>query len=404
MALMSVAEALSLVAGPVEPLAEEWVPVAAASGRVLARDLLANRSQPPADMSAMDGYAVRAADIGETPARLWVIGESAAGRPFAGAVGPGECTRIFTGAVLPEGTDTVVIQENAARDGDLMTTTAPTAALRNVRKAGCDFTKGTPGLSAGHRITARDMMLAAAMDHAEIPVARRPRMALVQTGDELVMPGRGTGADSEIVVSNSFGLAALARAAGAEVMDLGVVRDDLAAIRAAIRQAMDAGVDILVSSGGASVGDHDLMAPALKAEQVQLEVHKIALRPGKPLMFGRRGALRVLGLPGNPVSSHVCGMLFLAPLIRALQGEKAPAYRTVPARLGCDMPANDWRMDFMRATLSDDGAGGLLATPLPVQDSSLLSVLAAADALLVRDADAPAASAGTPCRVILFQD
>jgi len=188
------------------------------------------------------------------------------------------------------------------------------------------------------------------------------------------------------------------------VMDLGVVRDDLSAIRAAIREAMEAGADVLVSSGGASVGDHDLMAPALKAEQVELEVHKIALRPGKPLMFGRRGAVRVLGLPGNPVSSHVCGLLFLVPLIRALQGDTAPAYRTLPARLGCDMPANDWRMDFMRATLEDDGAGGLVATPLPVQDSSLLSVLAAADALLIREADAPAAAAGAPCRVIPFAD
>lgn len=404
MALMSVAEALARVAGPVQPLAEEWVPVAEAAGRVLARDLIANRSQPPADMSAMDGYAVRADDIAATPAQLEVIGESAAGRPFAGAVGPGECVRIFTGAVLPEGTDTVVIQENTARDGDLVTTTAPTAALRNVRKAGCDFAQGAPGLTAGMRITARAMMLAAAMDHAEIPVARRPCVALVQTGDELVMPGRGTGADSEIVVSNAFGLAAIARAAGAQVMDLGVVRDDLGAIRAAIREAMAAGADVLVSSGGASVGDHDLMAPALKAEQVELEVHKIALRPGKPLMFGRRDAMRVLGLPGNPVSSHVCGLLFLVPLLHALQGDTAPAYRTLPARLGCHMPANDWRMDFMRATLADDGAGGLVATPLPVQDSSLLSVLAAADGLLIRDADAPAAPAGAPCRVIPFAD
>ncbi|MEP9347386.1 gephyrin-like molybdotransferase Glp [Xanthobacter sp. KR7-225] len=404
MALMSVEEALRRVAGPTEALAEEWVPVSAAAGRVLARDLIANRSQPPADMSAMDGYAVRAADIVDTPARLAVIGESAAGRPFTGAVGRGECVRIFTGAVLPAGADTVVIQENTTREGAVMTTTAPTAARRNVRKAGCDFAKGAPGLAAGHRITARGMMLAAAMDHARVPVARRPRVALLQTGDELVMPGEGSGADAEIVVSNAFGLAAIARGAGAEVIDLGVVGDDLSVIRAAIRRAVDEGADVLVSSGGASVGDHDLMAPALKAEQVDLEVHKIALRPGKPLMFGRRGALRVLGLPGNPVSSQVCGLLFLTPLLRALQGETGPAYRTLPARLGCAMPANDWRMDFMRARLAADGAGGLLATPLPVQDSSLLSVLASADALLIRPADAPAAEAGAPCEVIPFQD
>ncbi|QRG05491.1 molybdopterin molybdotransferase MoeA [Xanthobacter dioxanivorans] len=404
MALMSVEEAIGLVTAEVSALGTEDVPVAAAAGRVLARDLLARRTQPPADMSAMDGYAVRGADIAETPARLAVIGESAAGRPFAGPVGLGEAVRIFTGAVVPEGADTVVIQENTARDGAIVTTTAPTATLRNVRLKGCDFTAGTPGLVAGRRLTGRDIMLAAAMDHPTLPVARRPRVALMQTGDELVLPGQGTGKDSEIVVSNAFGLAALARRAGAEVTDLGLIGDDLAAIRARVAHALSGAFDLVVSSGGASVGDHDLMGPALRAEGVDLSVHKIALRPGKPLMFGSRGGVRVLGLPGNPVSSHVCAMVFLVPLVRALQGDAAPGPLAAPARLAVDVPANDARRDFMRARLERHADGSARVTPFASQDSAMLSVLAAADCLLIRPPFAPAGKAGDPCEIIPFDD
>lgn len=404
MALMTVEEATGLITDGVTALGVEEVPVAEAAGRVLAGDLVARRTQPPADMSAMDGYAVRGVDIAETPARLVVIGESAAGRSFPGKVGPGEAVRAFTGAVVPEGADTVVIQENVTREGDVITTTAPTAALRNVRKRGCDFSAGRPGLSTGHRLTGRDIMFAAAMDHAMLPVARRPRMALLQTGDELVLPGTGTGSDSEIVVSNAFGLAALARRAGAEVTDLGLVKDDLTAIRAAVAQALSGAFDLVVSSGGASVGDHDLMAPALKAEGVDLSVHKIALRPGKPLMFGHKGAVRVLGLPGNPVSSHVCGMMFLVPLIRALQGDRVPGPVTAPARLAAALPANDVRRDFVRATLERHPDGSVHVTPCVSQDSAMLSILAAADCLLVRPPFAPAAKPGDPCEIIPFDD
>lgn len=404
MALMTVEEATALITQGVVALGVEEVPVQAAAGRVLARDLASRRTQPPADMSAMDGYAVRGADIAETPAHLTVIGESAAGRPFAGTVGAGQAVRIFTGAVVPEGADTVVIQENVTRAGDTITTTAPTAALRNVRKRGCDFSESMPGLFAGRRLTGRDIMLAAAMDHATLPVARRPRVALLQTGDELVLPGQGTGKDSEIVVSNAFGLAELARRAGAEVTDLGLIKDDLAAIRAVVARALSGEFDLVVSSGGASVGDHDLMAPALKAEGVDLSVHKIALRPGKPLMFGHRGDVRVLGLPGNPVSSHVCGMIYLVPLIRALQGDSRPGPETVPARLAAHLPANDVRRDFMRATLERRPDGTIHATPCASQDSAMLSILASADCLLVRPPFAPEGRVGDACEIILLDD
>lgn len=404
MSLMTVEEALRLVTGAAARMPEENVPVAEAVGRVLARDLAALRSQPPADMSAMDGYALRGAEAEVASHRLTVVGESAAGRPFAGTVGEGQCVRIFTGAVVPEGADTVVMQENTAREGDTVTLAVPTARLRNVRKAGIDFAKDTVALKAGYRFSARGMMLAAAMDHATVPVARRPRVALLQTGDELVLPGRGTGADSEVVVSNSLGLAALARKTGAEVMDLGVLPDDLNKIRAAVRSALEAGVDVLVSSGGASVGDHDLMAPALKAEGVDLSVHRIALRPGKPLMFGRKGEVRVLGLPGNPVSSHVCSLLFLVPLLNAMQGDSTPPLRTVPARLAKAMPANDMRMDFMRARTRRTEDGCLLAEPFTLQDSAILSILTEADCLLIRPAHAPAAEAGAPCEIMPLSD
>lgn len=402
--LMTVEEAIGLVTAGVSALGVEQVPVALADGRVLAQDLPARRTQPPADMSAMDGYAVRGGDIAQTPARLAVIGESAAGRPFTGSVGPGQTVRIFTGAVVPEGADTVVIQENVTREGDTIATTAPTAALRNVRKRGCDFSESAPGLFAGRRLTGRDIMLAAAMDHATVPVARRPRVALLQTGDELVLPGQGTGNDSEIVVSNAFGLAELARRAGADVTDLGLIKDDLAAIRAVVARALSGEFDLVVSSGGASVGDHDLMAPALKAEGVDLSVHKIALRPGKPLMFGHRGPVRVLGLPGNPVSSHVCGMVYLVPLIRALQGDSRPGPETVPARLAADLPPNDVRRDFMRATIERGPDGAIHATPCATQDSAMLSILASADCLLVRPPFAPEGHVGDPCEIIPFDD
>lgn len=398
--LMPVAQALALVTADARVLPMETVGIESAAGRVLAAALHARRNQPSADMSAMDGYAFGYPPSPDLPTRLTVVGESAAGRPFAETIAPGECVRIFTGAVLPVGADTVVIQENVTRADKMIQLTAPVARGRNVRTAGFDFQTGQLLLPQGRRLSGRDIMLAAAADHAALPVVRRPRVGIIQTGDELVRPGTGSGAPSEVVVSNVYGIAALAREAGADVLDLGLVADTMDATRAALRRAFDMGLDVLVSSGGASVGEHDLMAPALRAEGIDLSVHKIALRPGKPLMFGIREGQRVLGLPGNPVSAYVCAILFLLPLLRALQGESGPWLRSFPGRLAVAVPENDRRMDFIRAC-TEQGADGIdVVTPLPIQDSGMLSALAQADCLLIREPFAPAEHAGAPCKII----
>ncbi len=403
MSLMPVDAALSLVLSDLVPLPAETVPVGEAVGRVLAEDLVARRSQPVADMSAMDGYAVRAADIATLPVRLPVRGESAAGRPLGAPLAPGTAARIFTGALVPEGADTVVIQENTRRDGDDVVVEKETAPGRNIRRKGFDFAEGTVILKAGQRLNARDVMLAAAANHSTLMVRRRPRVGILQTGDELVRPGEARAA-SDVVMSNVFGLTALARAAGAEVSDLGKVEDTLEGTRAAIARARAEGFDVLVTSGGASVGEHDLMAPALRAEGIALTVHKIALRPGKPLMYGRGGDMRVLGLPGNPVSSYVCAFLFLAPLVKALQGMAELETPRVPARLAAPVKANDVRLDFMRCTSRPGVDGVPEVTPLPLQDSGMISALALADCLLVRPAFAPEGAPGEACEIIRLAD
>ncbi|MDE1566702.1 molybdopterin molybdotransferase MoeA [Aquabacter sp. P-9] len=403
MALMPVDAALSLVLSDLVPLAVETVAVGEAMGRVLAEDLVARRSQPAADMSAMDGYAVRAADIATLPARLPLRGESAAGRPLGAPLAPGTAARIFTGALVPDGADTVVIQENTRRDGDVVVVEVETAPGRNIRRRGFDFAEGAVILKAGQRLSARDVMLAAAGNHATLSVRSRPRVAILQTGDELVRPGEASGA-SDVVMSNVFGLAALARAAGAEVSDLGKVEDTLEGTRAAIARARAEGFDVLVTSGGASVGEHDLMAPALRAEGIALSVHKIALRPGKPLMYGRGDAMRVLGLPGNPVSSYVCALLFLTPLLKALQAMSDLETPRRPARLAAPVKANDVRLDFMRCTSRKGSDGVPEVTPFPLQDSGNISALATADCLLVRPAFAPEGAVGDLCEIIPLAD
>ena len=400
MALMPVAEALARVLADTAPLPTEEVALDDALGRVLATDLAALRTQPPDAVSAMDGYAVRGADVANAPATLKVIGEVAAGHPFAGTVGAGQAARIFTGGVMPAGADTVVIQEHTARDGDAVTVQKPTAAGRNVRGAGIDFRQGDTLLAKGRRLTDRDLMLAAAMNYPRLTVHRRPHVAVLGSGDELIMPG-GTLKPGEIVYSNGFALSALVRAEGGTVTDLGIARDTLGDIASRIRQARDAKVDILLTSGGASVGDHDLMQKALKAEGLDLSFWRVALRPGRPMMHGRFGAMHVLGVPGNPVSSYVCAFLFLAPLIRTLSGRADVEQPAESVTLGRDLPENDERADYLRATL-ESGPDGPIATPVPVQDSSLMAPLARAGGLLIREPFAPAAKAGDRCRILKF--
>jgi molybdopterin molybdotransferase len=396
---MPVTEALSAVLEGAEPLPEEMVALDAAHHRVLARELAALRTQPPQAMSAMDGYAVRAADADHVAARLKVISEVAAGRPFDGRIGAGEAVRIFTGGVIPEGADAVIIQEDTVIESGGITITEAAIPGRHIRPAGVDFRQGDVLLTRGTRLSDRDLSLAAGMNYPELAVHRRPKVAVLATGDELVMPGSTPG-PGQIVYSNGFALRALARAEGAETIDLGVAADTVAATTEGIRRARDSGADILITTGGASVGDHDLVKQSLEAEGVTMAFWRIAMRPGKPMMHGRLGAMRVIGLPGNPVSSYVCGFLFLVPLIRKLSGRAAIHHARGTALLGRDVGANDIREDYLRARLEVRADGVLIATPVNHQDSSLLGNLAAARALVIRAPLAPAALAGSACDIL----
>jgi molybdopterin molybdotransferase len=396
MSLLPVGEATERLLAGVEPLSAETVPIADVSGRVLANDLKALRDQPPFSASAMDGYAVRGAETA-VGATLKVVGMSRAGERFSGVLGSGEAVRIFTGAPMSDGADTVLIQEDADRDGDAIRVRESVSPGRNVRPAGLDFKTGDIGLSAGRVLDAHAISLAASMGHATLPVRRKPRVAILANGDELVPPGALPGPD-QIVSSNGIGLAALVREAGGEAIDLGIAPDNRVAIGSHVDRA--AGSDILVVTGGASVGEHDLVQAALTSRGMALDFWKIAMRPGKPLMVGKLGDMRVLGLPGNPVSTFVCAELFLRPLIRAMLGLPS-APRIVSAKLGAPMPANDGREDYVRAKLTGCDSDRI-ATPFPVQDSSMLGTLAAADALIVRAIRAPAAAPGEHVRVLLL--
>jgi molybdopterin molybdotransferase len=397
-ALMPVAEALARVLAVADALPAETVKLADAPGRVLAEDLAALRTQPPAAVSAMDGYAVRASDVAQAPVTLTQIGEVAAGHPFAGEVKAGQAARIFTGGVMPAGADAVVIQELTACDGAVVTIQKATAKGQNVRAEGIDFKRGDVLLRKGRQLSDRDVMLAAAMNHVALPVFRRPNVAVLGTGDELVAPGTQPG-PGEIVYSNGFAIVAMARNAGAEVSDLGIARDRIEDIAAAVRRARDWGADILVTSGGVSVGEHDLVQRALGSEGLELSFWRVALRPGRPMMHGRLGSVHVLGVPGNPVSAYVCAFLFLVPLIRRLSGRSDAERVPEPARLGRALPANDERADYLRAVLEME-PDGPVATPVSAQDSSLMAPLARAGCLVIREPYAPGAPAGSPCVIL----
>src|SRR6266404_1610998 len=396
---MPVADALSAVLAGAEPLPEEMVALDAAHHRVLARDVAALRTQPPQAMSAMDGYAVRSADASHVAARLKVIGEVAAGRPFQRIIGKGEAVRIFTGGVIPEGADAVIIQEDTVVESGGITITEAAIPGRHIRPAGVDFREGDILLARGTRLTDRDLSLAAGMSYSELPVRRGGKVAILASGDELVMPGSAPG-PGQIVYSNGYALRALARQEGADTIDLGIAADTVEATALGIRRARDSGADILITTGGASVGDHDLVKQSLEAEGVTMAFWRSAMRPGKPMMHGRLGAMRVIGLPGNPVSSYVCGFLFLVPLIRALSGRAVIHHARETALLGRDLAANDQREDYLRARLEERADGALIATPVTHQDSSLLGNLAAARALVIRAPFAPAAGAGSPCDIL----
>ncbi len=393
--LLPIADARRLIIEALAPVSVETVSLRDALGRTLREDARAQVSHPPADVSAMDGYALRAADATAAGATVTVVGQSAAGHPWAGTVGPGQAVRIFTGAHLPDGADAIVIQEDTARTGDTVTISEVPVKGRHIRKAGQDFAAGETALAAPRRLSVRDIGLLAAMNLPRVAVARRPRIGVLSTGDEIVQPGAPVG-PGQIVSANGPGLAAFIRHHGGEDISLGIVRDDMDALRAAISGAGP--LDLLVSSGGVSVGDHDLMGKFMGG--AELAFHKIAMRPGKPLLFGRVGRLPILGLPGNPVSAMVCAALFLGPAIARLTGLSGEAPPTVQAILGADMAANDGREDYIRASLAPDPAGARVATPFPKQDSGMIGALARADCLIVRAPHAPAAKAGDFCRVL----
>ncbi len=397
--MLSVAEALDRVLAPLTAIGHEQVSLGEAHGRVLAVDVVSRLSHPPAPVSAMDGYAVRAADIAGPPVDLAVAGESRAGARFDGVVDAGRAVRIFTGAVVPEGADAIVIQEDTERNGDSVRVLEGVAAGTFIRDAGLDIREGDVLVHAGRRLTARDLGVIASGNHAEVTVYRRPRIAILATGDELVMPGGEIGPD-QIVSSNSVALAGFVTALGGAPVSLGIARDTAESLKERLSGLGDA--DMLVTIGGASVGDYDLVASTLGSEGLKLDFHKVAMRPGKPLISGTFGGVPMLGLPGNPVSVGVTSCLFLTPAVGVLSGVGPVGPEIVKARLGCNLGPNDRRQDYLRSRLERRPEGDLVAIPFDRQDSAMLAAFARADGLVLRPPHAPAAAAGSDVDVVLF--
>lgn len=381
----------------------QTIPLHEAGGRVLAAPLSARMTQPPFDSSAMDGYAVRAQDVSQLGNRLRVIGESAAGRSFAGIVGPREAVRIFTGAPVPAGADAVLLQEDAvSQEKGVIENRFVLAPGRHIRPRGQDFLEHEEVLPAGAVLDAGNLVVAAAMNHAQVLVYERPLVAVIATGDELVRVGETPGPD-QIIASSIFGVSHLAREAGADVIDLGIIADDRLAIGAAVSRAQAAGADIVVTLGGASVGDHDHVQAALVSSGMELDFWRIAMRPGKPLMVGSLGDARVLGLPGNPVSSMVCALLFLEPVI-AHMGRRPLPHRLASAVTATELAANDHRQDYLRAGLQRREDGALEALSYGKQDSSQMKIFARSDCLIVRPPFAEALGAGARCTILTLRD
>ena len=399
--MIAVEEALGRITAAFAPLSVETVGLGEALGRVLAEDVVARIDQPPAAVSAMDGYALRAADLASVPVELAVVGEAPAGGAYAGEVGPGQAVRIFTGGPLPQGADSVVIQEDTESRDERVTIKVQVPPGHYVRALGLDFRRGSVGLTAGRQLTARDIGLAAAMNVPWLRVRRRPRVAILSTGNELVLPGEPLAAN-QIIASNGLALSALVTAFGGLPIHLGIARDDGVSLGAMMAAAQ--GADILVTSGGASVGKHDLIRQVLEQSGWSLDFWWVAMRPGTPLLFGHLGETPVLGLPGHPVSSLVCALLFLRPamdIMRGLDGSERPRET---ARLATALAANDRRQDYLRASITADADGQLVATPFPRQDSSMLATLAQADGLIVRAPLAPPAAAGDTVAILRFAD
>ena len=402
MSLLPVDEALARIFARVPMPTAETVPLAGAAGRILAEPLLAAHSQPPFNASAMDGYAVRASDVvAGRPLKL--VGTSQAGQRFVGLMGPGQCVRIFTGAPLPIGADAVIMQEEAAAHGNMISFAQAPAAGRSVRLAGNDFAKGQELLAAGTCLTPAALALAAAANRPDLAVTRRLRIAVLATGDELVAPGNALGPD-EIVASNNYGLVPMLAPYAEELRDLGIVADDKRALEAALLGAFDAGTDVLVTTGGASVGDRDYMQDVLVDLGVALDFWKIAMRPGKPLMFGVRGRTLVFGLPGNPVSALVTAAVFLKPALRRWLGSARPLGRTWRLPLAAATPANGPRRHYMRARLLTGGSGATSVEPIGETDSGHTSSLARADALIVQPENDPGQAPGSLVDILLLDE
>ncbi|WP_138470165.1 gephyrin-like molybdotransferase Glp [Poseidonocella sp. HB161398] len=389
--MISVAEALDRIFALAAPVGRETVGLRQAAGRVLAEPAVARRTQPPFAASAMDGYAIRGAELA-IGAGFEVVGESAAGGSYPGTLAPGEAVRIFTGAPVPAGADHVVIQEDTRREGSRITLAEGLGDGANIRPAGGDFSEGDEMLAPGRRLGPAEIALLAAMNIPQVAVYRRPDVALICTGDELVMPGETPG-PSQIVTSNAFGLAAMFEAAGASARILPIARDTAESLEQCLDLAAEA--DLVVTCGGASVGEHDIVADVARARGMALEFHKVAMRPGKPLMAGRMGGVPMVGLPGNPVSAMVCGRIFVVPMLEAMTGRTARPAARATIRLAAPIPANGPREHYMRATLGPEGIA-----LLPSQDSSLLGILAQADALLVRPPSDPARDTGASVEYI----